>query len=248
MKISNPLQKTALFIVFILFHLVTTGQVRINGTVYDRSARFGMPGVSVMSTSGAGTVTDSSGHYSIRMSSTDSISFSYQGKATMKFPVKNIPPNRPFDMSLHVDIRVLPTVVVSTRPRNYQLDSLENRNEYRKVFGYEPEYLAGGSGGAGVGVNLDMLFSIRKIKRMEAFRQFMEREERDKYVNHRFNKDLVKRITGLETPALDTFMMQYKPSYETLQGFENEYEYYEYIRDSGRYFSEAWRSDHSIQP
>jgi hypothetical protein len=246
MRTFHLLQKAAILMVFVLFRLVTTGQVRINGTVYDRSARFGMSGVSVMSTSGAGTITDSAGHYSIRLPLTDSISFSYQGKATMKFPVNEIPRNRPFDMSLHVDIHVLPTVVVSTtRPHNYQSDSLDNRNEYRKVFDYEPEYLSS-VGGAGVGLNLDMLFSAKKIKRMEAFKRLLERQERDKYVDHRFNKALVKRITGLAPPALDTFMMEYRPSYEVLQGFENEYEYYKYIQDWGKYFSETWRRDHSF--
>jgi hypothetical protein len=104
MRIYHLLQRTAIFIVSGLFHLTATGQVRVSGTVYERSARFGMPGVSVMSTSGAGTVTDSSGHYTIKLFPGDSISFSYQRKATMKFPLKDIPTNRPFDMSLHVDI------------------------------------------------------------------------------------------------------------------------------------------------
>ncbi|PSL45596.1 hypothetical protein CLV51_104302 [Chitinophaga niastensis] len=248
MSTFNLLQKTTIFTLLVLFSLVASGQVRISGTVYERSARFGMPGVSVMSTSGGGTITDSSGHYSIKLHTTDSISFSYQGKATMKFPVKDIPTNRPFDMSLHVDIQVLPTVVISTMRRSYQLDSLKNRDEYRKVFDYERDYLSGGSGGAGVGVNLDLLFSMKKVKRMEAFKRYLEWDERDKYVDHRFNKELIKKITGLQSPALDSFMIEYRPSYEMLQGFENEYEYYKYIQEGGKFFSEKWRREHPVQP
>ncbi|MFY0255343.1 hypothetical protein ACDQ55_15460 [Chitinophaga sp. 30R24] len=244
------MQKILIFIVCVLLHLGAAAQtVRVSGTVYERSATFGMAGVSVMSTSGAGAVTDSLGHYSIKVSYTDSISFSYQGKATMKFPVKEIPFNRPFDMSLHVDVKVLPTVVVSsTRPYNYHQDSLENRNEYRKVFDYAPEYLTTGNGGAGVGFNLDLLFSAKKIKRMEAFRQYLEQDERDKYVDHRFNKTLVGKLTGLQSPALDTFMREYRPSYDMLQEFENEYEYYKYIKDWGKFFAKIWERDHPIQP
>ena len=164
MGISNLLLRIIIFTIVILLHLAAVGQVRISGTIYERSARFGMAGVSVMGTSGAGAVTDSAGHYSIRLPLTDSISFSYQGKATMKFPVKEIRYDRPFDMSLHVDIHDLPTVEVSTKRHDYHFDSLENRNEYRKVFDYAPEYLTSGNGGAGV--NLDLLFSIKKMKRL----------------------------------------------------------------------------------
>ncbi|MET6996790.1 hypothetical protein [Chitinophaga defluvii] len=226
-----------------------SGQVKVSGTVYDRSARYGMPGVSVRSTTGAGTVTDSLGRYSIKLPLTDSISFSYQGKATMKFPVKEIPFNRPFDMSLHVDVHILPTVEVATRMPNYRRDSLEHRNEYRKIFDYSPDFLSmGGGGGVGVGLNLDALFSLKKIKRMEAFRRYLEQDERDKYVDHRFNKELVRKITGLEPTALDTFMAQYRPSYEMLQGFPTEYDYYSYIKYWGEVFSEKWAQHHPNQP
>lgn len=239
---SKLLLKSTIFIVVILLRLAAAGQVRVSGTIYDRSARFGMAGVSVMGTSGAGAVTDSAGHYSIRLPFTDSISFSYQGKATMKFPVKEIRFDRPFDMSLHVDIHDLPTVEVSTKRHDYRFDSLENRNEYRKVFDYSPEYLTSGNGGAGI--NLDLLFSMKKMKRMQAFRRFLEQDERDKYVEHRFNKVLVRKITGLQEPALDTFMVQYKPTYGMIQSFRNEYDYYKYIQDWGKYFSEVWKRDH----
>ncbi len=245
MERANLLRKTIILLLLILLRLVSTGQVRIKGTVYDRSARIGMVGVSVMSNSGAGAVTDSAGHYTIVVPTTDSISFSYQGKSTMKFAVREINPLRPYDMSLRVDVHTLPTVVVSTlRLGDYKTDSLKNREEYRKIFDYSPEYLSGGSGGMGVGINLDALLSMKKIKRMENFRRFMEREEREKYIDHRFNKALVKKITGLESPALDTFMKEYRPSYEMLLSFENEYEYYKFIQEWGKYFAEKWKRDH----
>ncbi|WP_212004767.1 carboxypeptidase regulatory-like domain-containing protein [Chitinophaga sp. HK235] len=246
MSILHLVKGTILLFVLILLQLAATGQVRVSGTIYDRTGRFGMVGVSVMSNSGAGTVTDSAGRYSIRLPLTDSISFSYQGKATMKFPVNEIHPNRPFDMKLHVDIRMLPTVDVSANKlKDYSQDSLEHRNEYRKVFDYAPQLLTGAnSGQAGVGINLDMIFNAKKIKRMEAFRELLERDEQEKYVDHRFTKVLVKKITGLESPALDAFMKQYRPSYEMFRYFRNDYEYYLYIRDNGRYFARVWELEH----
>jgi hypothetical protein len=69
-------------------------------------------------------------------------------------------------------------------------------------------------------------------------------EERDKYVDHRFNKILVKKITGLQPPALDIFMRTYRPSYEFIQNCENDYEFYKYIKDCGLYFSQRWKEEH----
>ena len=165
-----------------------------------------MPGVSVVSTSGQGTMTDSTGQYRLRVSRKDLISFSYLGKATVKFPIRNIDPNSPMDISIAVAVDSLPLVVV--RPKAYRYDSMENRDEYRKIFDYEPDYLASGAGG--VGINLDMLFGARRNRQMLALQARLIEEEQDKYVDYRFNRPLVRRITGLDPPALDLFMRMYR--------------------------------------
>ena len=209
----------------------------VNGTVYDRSRYFAMPGVSVMGTSGQGTMTDSTGQYHIRVHPKDSIYFSYLGRATVKFPVKSIATNYPMDISLAVTIDSLPLVVV--RPKAYRYDSLENRDEYRKVFDYEPEGVVGPSGsGMGVGVNLDMLFGARRNRQMLSLQRRLIEEEQDKYVDYRFNRVLVRKITGLEGPQLDAFMRLYRPTYDFIKNCENDYEFYKYIKDCGVYFTQ----------
>ena len=214
------------------------GQVEVSGTVYDRSRFFAMPAVSVLGTSGQGTMTDSVGHYRIRLASSDSIYFSYLGKFTAKFPVKAIAPGYPLNISLAVNVDSLPLVVV--RPKLYRYDSLENRDEYRRAFEYQPDYLTGSGG-----ISLDMLFSGKKNRQMLSLQRRLMEEERDKYVDHRFNKVLVRKITGLERPALDTFMRIYRPSYEFILNCENDYEFYKYIKDCGSYFSLMWRREHA---
>jgi hypothetical protein len=235
------LRKGIIVVVFALSGGGAVGQVEIKGTVYDRSALYAMPGVSVLATSGAGTMTDSAGHYLIRLGRGDSLYFSYLNKFTAKFAVKDIPSVYPFDMSLQVDIDTLPSVFV--RPRDYRQDSLANREEYRKVFDYSPDYLSNmkmpkGSrgGGMGMGFNLDMLFDAKKNRQMEALKSRLEWEEQDNYVDHRFTRALVRRITGLEAPALDSFMRIYRPSYEMIKSFETEYQFYKYIFDWGKTF------------
>ncbi len=39
-------------------------------------------------------------------------------------------------------------------------------------------------------------------------------QEQEKYMNYRFNKLVVKRITGLQGSLLDTFLVWYRPGYE----------------------------------
>ena len=107
------------------------------GTVYDSSRNFPLEAVSVLSTSGKGTTTNSEGHYQIDVAEQDSIWFSYLGKPTMKFPVLKIMNPTGFDISLHVNVPVLKEVKV--RQRNYRQDSLQNRLDYAKIFNYEKQ-------------------------------------------------------------------------------------------------------------
>lgn len=240
------LKKSFFTAALILAVQAVIGQVQVNGTVYDKSLQYAMRGVSVMGASGAGTMTDSLGRYHIRLPAGDSIYFSYLGRSTMKFPVKDIPAGYPFDMSLEIAMDSLPTAFVQSG--NYRLDSLENRKEYKKIFDYGADYFgdarAGGRGGVGLGINLDMLFDGAKNRRMLAFQDRLQWEEKEKYVDHRFTKAIVKKITGLESPALDTFMRQYRPSYELIQGCETEYEFYKYILEWSRFFEKDWKATH----
>lgn len=252
MHLSGLLQKTSMIkplltAVLPLIATVTLGQVQVNGTVYDKSMMYGMRGVSVMGASGTGAITDSLGHYHIRLAAGDSIYFSYLGRSTSKYPVKDIPLGFPFDMSLEVAVDSLPSVFV--RSGNYREDSLENRKEYKKIFDYEADYLTGmksnrrGSG-LGVGLDLDLILDAKKNRRMLAFQQRLEEEEKDKYIDHRFTRSIVKRVTGLESPALDTFMRQYRPTYEFIQSCETEYEFYKYILEWGQFFEKDWKISH----
>ncbi|MBW8684816.1 carboxypeptidase-like regulatory domain-containing protein [Chitinophaga rhizophila] len=250
MRNSTLLLKTILFFLLLFSGIAAEAQLRVYGTVYDRSGRFGMPYVSVISSSGNGTVTDSVGRYSINMARTDSISFSYQGKATMRIPVSEIPPNRPFDTKIHVDVTTLPTVVVEEKIRSYQADSIANRQEYRKVFDFSTEYISTGS--TVVGLNIDALLTMRKNRRMEKFRNELMMLEQEKYeqnyIEQRFNRPLVKKLTGLESPDLDVFMEKYRPDYPLLLSFDNDYEYYRYLKDLSRYFKEDTRQKRKNTP
>jgi len=64
---------------------------------------------------------------------------------------------------------------------------------------------------------------------MEKFRERLEEQERQKFVDHRFNKALVKRLTNLDGANLDTFMLRYRPTY-TFTLMASEYDFQLYIK------------------
>ena len=49
---------------------------------------------------------------------------------------------------------------------------------------------------------------------MLAFQRRLILQEHDKYVDHRFTKALVRKLTRLDSCALDTFMLAIRPDYE----------------------------------
>ena len=182
-----------------------------------------------------------SGHYIIEVGERDSIWFSYLGKPTVKFPILKIVNTQAFDISLLVNVPTLKEVKV--RPRNYKLDSLQNRLDYSKVFDYKKPGLRPVTGntqyGAAVGFDVNEIINMFRFKRNRSMAAFQERlleEERDKFVDHRFNKALVRRLTQLTGNDLDSFMRVYRPTYEFAQSAAD-YDFQLYIKIAHNRFS-----------
>src|SRR6185295_7692763 len=221
-------------ILLILFAYPANAQFKVKGTVYDSSRLYPVQSVTVVSTGGKGTFTDARGDYEIEVGEKDSIWFSFLGKPTVKFPVLKMTDPLHFDISIQINIMVLKGVTVS--PRNYRLDSIQNRRDYAKIFNYEkPKLKATTSGPAnevGVGFDLDeiiRMFQFRRNKNMMAFQQRLLQQEEDKFVDHRFNKQVVRRLTNLNGEALDSFMIMYRPPYEFAL-VTSDYDFQSYIK------------------
>ena len=212
--------------------------ITISGTVYDISARKPLEAVAVISKSGRGTLTDSLGHYSLMVFKADSIWFSLLNKNTQHYAVDTIRNPDNFDISIHVYSALLPEVKV--RNRNYKLDSIQNRKDYQKYFDFKKPGIAlsrnygYNPGGVTVGLDLNEFINMFRFKRNRNLQYLQDRllqQEQDKYVNYRFSKLLVRKITKLQSPEIDSFMKQYRPSYEGLQ-FLNDLEFAYYIEQS----------------
>lgn len=212
--------KIHLLLLFIVAANPLQAQLTVSGTVFDSSKRNYVEHVRVESTGGNFTRTDSMGHYKISVTEKDSLTFIYQNKPTQKFPVKEIASITQFDLSLGVTVkggyRTLKEVIVFAR--SYREDSMENRQTYADVYNYRKPTIKtsispGGAVGADVNEIINM-FRFKRNKQMKAFQARLEQQEQDRYVSYRFNKNFVRRITGLTGTELDTFMVRYLPTYE----------------------------------
>ena len=217
-----------------------SAQYKLKGTVYDSSRAYPIESVSVMSTAGTGTVTSSSGSYEITVSDNDSVWFSYLGKPTSKFHVKKIPDLTRFDIALKVQVQSLKEIVVHLP--GYKEDSAQNRKDYVKAFNWKRPNVADMTSisayGAGIDINeLIRVFQFRKNKSMERFRERLIQEEKDKFVDHKFTKTLVKKLTGLSDEDMEKYMAAYRPSYEfTL--LASDYDFQFYIKESAREYQQ----------
>ena len=220
---------------------------KLRGTVYDSTKTYPVISVSVLTSSGKGTVTDLYGHYEVDVTEADSVWFSYLNKPTIKYAVGKIPDASRFDIALHINVPVLKEVIV--KQRNYKMDSIQNRLDYAKAFDWQkPRLKANVSGdmGAAVGFDLDaiiQMFQFRKNKSNAAFRERLLAEEREKFIDHRFNKALVLRLTGLIGDARDSFMQSCRPSYEMCI-YLGDYDFQFYIKECYEAYklkkSEGW--------
>jgi hypothetical protein len=220
---SSCLFLLVLFTACILSGSVLAQQVTISGTVYDLSARRPLEAVGVISTSGKGTITDSMGRYSITVPAQDSIWFSLIGKTTMKYPVDTISNTENFNVMLHLRAFDLPDVVV--RNSYYRFDSIKNRRDNAKAFDFRKPTLRltnnpnFNPGGLTAGFDINEIINMFRFKRTASLLNLQRRllmQEQDKYIDSRFTKPFVRKITRLTSPDLDSFMVRYRPDYETL--------------------------------
>ena len=202
--------------------------------MYDSSRNNPLQSVSVLSTSGAGAVTNADGVYEIMVSEADSIWFSYLNKPTMKFPIAKIANTLQFDISLQVNVPTLKEVKIKLK--NYKFDSTQNRIDYAKIFNYQkpglktttPQY------GAAAGFDVNEIINMFRFKRNRSMASFQKRlllEEQDKFIDYLFSKALVRRLTLLNGNELDSFMRVFRPSFMFTK-FAGDYDFQLFIKES----------------
>jgi len=113
------------------------------------------------------------------------------------------------------------------------MDSLQNRKDYEKIFNYKKpglEITEGADGNAGL--DLDQIINVFRFQRNRRLKAFQDRliyDEENKFIDHRFTRYIVKKITGLDGDELTSFMIQYRPSHNFTK-YATDYEFFDYIK------------------
>lgn len=107
----------------------------------------------------------------------------------------------------------------------YQEDSLSRAEEFEAVIHEGPtSTIRGGnrpSDGVGVSISPFTYFSSGEKEKRE-FRKNFEKQEEAAYVDYRFSKATVSRLTGLKGDSLSQFMLRYRPSYKFCRAANHE--------------------------
>jgi len=134
--------------------------------------------------------------------------------------------------------RDLGNVTVTTRGgmSRYQLDSMERRKDFlQDIANYTIPTVSQANSGAGIALNLDRFSRHEKNKRRAM--QFYETNEKEAYINYRFNTTLVQSLTGFKDEKLHLFIQRHRPSYDWLRKHHTEEDILYYINEQLKLFS-----------
>ena len=217
-------------------------QIIVSGIVYDSTKLIPLKDVVIQAGPGNTALSDSNGRYTIVTSEKDSLTFIYRNKPTAKFAVKQIENTGNFEISLHVRVtekfKLLKEVKIYSK--NYRLDSLQNREQYASIFKYQRPGISPTTDSytGAVGMDLNELINIFRFRRNKQLKKMQVRlleQEKDNYINYRFNKTTVRRITKLQGKELDMFIKEYRPTFEFTEN-SSLVQFYQYILDASYQF------------
>jgi len=225
-----------LFLVSLLLTGFAVFGQKITGVVLDKSTGLAIPGATVRFKDKA-TQTKVTGLFEIQAKGlNDTLHISELGYKP--FVVFITPEN----VSLRVEL--LPNTIAlygvdihSTH--SFKQDSLANRSDYAKQFNYTPPKLkdvVGFNPGSGtyqlLSINVLTLIDYLTYKSSPEykFKRVLVRDEHEQYVDEKFNRGVVSRITDLKGDTLTTFLAQYRPAYQFVLK-STEYDMEVYIKD-----------------
>ncbi len=117
----------------------------------------------------------------------------------------------------------------------YQLDSIKRRKDFFETMSeHTLPVFSNANSGAGIGLNLDHFYNREKRKRNVI--SLFDLIEQEQYINYRFNPELVSKYTTLSNESLETFMQQYRPTYNWLRKHVEEEDIIYYINDKLKLF------------
>ncbi|WP_428329068.1 carboxypeptidase-like regulatory domain-containing protein [Mucilaginibacter sp.] len=235
--------KYLLLFIFLIATARCYGQ-QLSGKVTDKDTHEPVNGA-LVSLHGAHAYTNMQGEFSIINSGiTDSIKvnhFAYKTYASIIS--KGI-------ITIHIDLEPIviglkQVIIHANRENDFKVDSINNRIAYSKQFNYTgPKVMDAFKGDManrqpGELISINPLLLIAALTKKSTpeykFHQVLLRDEKDEYVDRKFNRGIASRITGLKGDSLSAFITGYRPDYKFAKK-ATDYEMINYIKESCKQF------------
>ena len=217
---------------------------KTTGIVIDKTTKQPVSGA-LVSLGGTKTYTNASGEFKIdAVGLNDSLKIvhfaykTYSGLASKVITCLHI--------ELEPKVVALKEVIVhSNRESDFKKDSIENRIAYAKQFNYrgptiKDAFSDNPNKQPGELISINPLLLIAALTKKSTpeykFNKMLIRDEEAEYVDRKFNRGTVSRITGLKGDTLSEFLIQYRPTYQFAKK-ATDYEMEVYIKESLEKFS-----------
>src|SRR6201991_5224996 len=203
-------------ILLLLSSIEGSAQQFLTGKIYKKNSAEPLISVSIHNISAQRyDLSEENGSYRIQVVPGDHVSFSSVGYIADTVTVTAAMLTADYPVYLDVRAQTLKAVRVGEFS-NYQLDSMDRRKEYSWVYdhGNTPR-VEHERKGDGVGVTLNIFRNASaKEKQREKLEKRLGKEEEEFYIDSRYNKDFVTKITHQRGDSLQQFMQKYRPSYD----------------------------------
>jgi hypothetical protein len=187
------------------------------GRIYDEKSHLVLESVSVENiSSDRSNSSDQGGNFKISAKPGDTLVFSSIAYAPDTLII-NINDEAMLN-AIYLRPRAKFLAAVTVLDDQYSRDSLERKNYYRKFtdstgFAKMINDSSVASGGFGITLSPISYFS-KSQKNARKFKKRLAEDERQAYVDSRFSRGYVARITALKGDSLQTFLIRYRPGYD----------------------------------
>ena len=130
--------------------------------------------------------------------------------------------------------KMLPTVSITSRYNQYQVDSMERKRAFEQMRGGRLTRVSRADG-FGITFNLDRLWK-KRYKYQRRNEKLFRQREKQAYVAYRYSPELVAYYTGLKGQELQDFLNKHTPSYEWLRSHPGDEEVFYYINNQLKLF------------
>jgi hypothetical protein len=203
----------------------------IKGYVYDSSSKKVLSPVSIENlTTHQGTFTNAKGEFQLEAKMGDYLYFTYVGFKNKSIKVKEDDLTKSIEMYMSLKPVQLKDVTIYRGPTEYQKDSANRASIYKSAFEYEQQ--------KSVMTPVTSIYQkfSKKYKNLRKFQDQIQDMERQKFIDTRYNTDLVKVLTKLPDDSVSIFMNQYPIEYDFVRAASDleikmwiKYNYQEFI-------------------